>query len=102
MDSPATVYNQIKMSVNVLTATASDLRKLLDAREVTSVELVKLYLEQIATHNHQGRKLNAVIATAPVDRVLEEARILDAERAAKGPRSNLHGIPILVKVRFHP
>lgn len=45
------------MSVNVLTATASDLRKLLDAGEVTSVELVKLYLEQIAKHNHQGRKL---------------------------------------------
>lgn len=90
------------MSVNVLTATASDLRKLLDVGEVTSVELVKLYLEQIAKHNHQGRKLNAVIETAPVDRVLEEARTLDAERATQGPRSNLHGIPILVKVRFYP
>src|SRR5258708_31757331 len=30
-------------------------------------------------------------------KALETARVLDAERKAKGPRSPLHGVPILVK-----
>jgi hypothetical protein len=33
-------------TIDVLTATASDLRKLLDSREFSSVELVGLYLDQ--------------------------------------------------------
>jgi amidase len=63
------------------------------------VELVGLYLEQIARHNKQGLMLNAMISTAYANRVLEEARMLDTERAQKGPRSKLHGIPIILKVR---
>lgn len=88
-----------KHTIDVLTATASDLRKLLDSGEVSSVELVGLYLEQIARHNKQGLMLNAMISTAYANRVLEEARMLDTERAQKGPRSKLHGIPIILKVR---
>jgi hypothetical protein len=86
-------------TIDVLTATASDLRKLLDSGEVSSVELVGLYLGQIARHNKQGLMLNAMISTASANRVLEEARMLDSERAQKGPRSKLHGIPIILKVR---
>ncbi|KAJ5401094.1 hypothetical protein N7465_011583 [Penicillium sp. CMV-2018d] len=86
-----------KHTVDVLTATASDLRNLLDSGEVSSVELVGLYLDQIARHNKQGLMLNAMISTASADRVLEEARMLDTERAQNGPRSKLHGIPIILK-----
>lgn len=81
-----------KHTIDVLTAMASDLRNLLDSGEVSSVELVGLYLDQIARHNKQGLVLNAMISTASADRVLEEARMLDTERAQKGPRSKLHGI----------
>lgn len=88
-----------KHTIDVLTATASDLRNLLDLGEVSSVELVGLHLDQIARHNKQGLVLNAMISTASADRVLEEARMLDTERAQKGPRSKLHGIPIILKVR---
>ncbi|KAJ5509770.1 hypothetical protein N7527_011913 [Penicillium freii] len=86
-----------KHTVDVLTATASDLRNLLDSGEVSSVKLVGLYLDQIARHNKQGLMLNAMISTASADHVLEEARMLDTERAQKGRRSNLHGIPIILK-----
>ncbi|UPK93858.1 hypothetical protein LCI18_004793 [Fusarium solani-melongenae] len=86
-----------KCHPNLLTATTGELRRLLDAGECTSVELVNLYLKQIAAHNHDGMKLNAIISTAPLDRVLEEARASDHERREKGPRSRLHGIPIILK-----
>ncbi|CAI7583458.1 unnamed protein product [Penicillium palitans] len=72
-----------KHTIDVLTATASDLRNLLDSGEVSSVEL--------------GLVLNALISTASADRVLEEARMLDTERAQKGPGSKLRGIPIILK-----
>jgi amidase len=84
--------------LNLITATAGDLRPLLEAGEFTSVELVELYLAQIAAHNHAGMKLNAIITTAPTDRVLDEARALDEERRMTGPRSRLHGIPVILKV----
>lgn len=87
-----------KCRPNLLTATAGELRRLLDAGDCTSVDLVNLYLEQIEAHNHDGMKLNAMISTAPLERVLEEARALDQERREKGPRSRLHGIPIILKV----
>ncbi|KAF9776438.1 hypothetical protein IL306_005373 [Fusarium sp. DS 682] len=74
-----------KCRPNLLTATAGELRRLLNAGDCTSVELVNLYLKQIAAHNHDGMKLNAMILTAPLDRVLEEARALDQERREKGP-----------------
>ncbi len=85
-------------NLDLLTATAGDLRRLLEVREITSVELVKLYLKQIASHNHDGMRLNAMISIAPTDTLLDEARKLDVERANTGPRSRMHGIPIILKV----
>lgn len=49
------------------------------------------------THNHEGMKLNAIISTVPRDQALEHARELDRERAHKGPRGPMHGVPIIVK-----
>ncbi|RSL60487.1 hypothetical protein CEP54_006738 [Fusarium duplospermum] len=64
---------------------AGELRRLLDAGDCTNLELVNLYLKQIVAHNYDGMKLNAIISTAPLDRVLEEARALDQERREKCP-----------------
>lgn len=85
--------------VDVLRATASELRTLLDAGSITSVELVKDYLSQISLHNHAGLKLHAIISTAPEDFLVEQAHALDLERQQSGPRSRLHGIPLLIKVK---
>jgi len=88
----------MKHDINLLTATAGDVRRLLEAGEASSVELVKLYLKQISSHNHEGLGLNAIISVAAENSLLEEASKLDAERSKDGPRSRLHGIPIILKV----
>jgi amidase len=67
----------------------------LGAHRVTSVELVRAYEARISALDRAGPHLNSVLILNPD--AMAEARALDAERAAKGPRGPLHGIPILVK-----
>ncbi|KAH6616147.1 amidase signature domain-containing protein [Chaetomium sp. MPI-SDFR-AT-0129] len=90
-----------RTGVDLLTATAGDLRERLESGETTSVELVRLYLDQIAKHNHDGMKPHAINALVSHDALLEQAMALDAERKKSGPRSPLHGIPITLKVYFY-
>lgn len=52
-------------------------------------------LDRVAALDRAGPSLHAVLALNP--RALDDARALDAERAAHGPRGPLHGIPILIK-----
>jgi len=79
-------------SVELTTASLSDLRAALDARKVTSVELVRGYLARIADCNP---RLHAIIATNA--RALSEAATLDRERRAGKVRGPLHGIPVVLK-----
>lgn len=76
-------------------ATVQDINRAFAAGTLTSEELVSQYLERIEAYNEQGPALRAVIVVAA--NALERARELDAERAVSGPRSPLHGIPIVVK-----
>jgi amidase len=80
------------------TATIADINAAFDAGALTSEKLTQLYLARIAAYDQQGPKLNSVINLNP--KALEIARALDAERKAKGPRSPLHGIPVLAKDVF--
>ncbi|KAM6480980.1 amidase family protein [Trichoderma sp. SZMC 28011] len=80
--------------INVLTVTASELEAKLNDNSITSRQLVKLYLSQIAKYNGY---LKAVIAVAPEELLDRTAAGLDAERAAGNVRGPLHGIPILLK-----
>jgi amidase len=82
---------------NPLTATVGDVQQLLENGSTTSVEVVEMYLEQIAKYNHAGPKLNALISVAPRHLALERALFLDAERVAGRARGPLHGIPFIVK-----
>lgn len=77
------------------TATIPELQALMQSGELSSEQLMRAYLARIEAYDHKGPKLNAVIKLAQDP--LAEARKLDAERKAKGPRSPLHGVPILVK-----
>jgi Asp-tRNA(Asn)/Glu-tRNA(Gln) amidotransferase A subunit family amidase len=62
---------------------------------LTSRALTHHYLDRIARYDKAGPKLNAFLLVNP--RALEEADALDRERAAKGARGPLHGIPVVVK-----
>ena len=62
----------------------------LSARDVTDA-----YLQRIHDIDTQGPALNAVIEVNP--EALSIAERLDTERRQQGPRSPLHGIPVLVK-----
>jgi amidase len=73
---------------------AHELLKMLQEREVSSADLVELYLARIERHNP---KLNAVItldATRARREAAESDRVRDEQPNCVGP---LHGLPITVK-----
>ncbi len=81
---------------SIVEATIPDMAAALDAGRITSVGLVQLYLQRIATYED---RLNAVIAINP--NALQEAAALDKERAEKHLRGPLHGIPVALKDNIH-
>ena len=89
---PAGVQAQ---AVDVTSATIEELNRAFDAGTLTAEQLVERYLARIAAYDEPGPALNAVIALNP--EATARARDLDAERAAEGPRSPLHGIPVVLK-----
>jgi amidase len=72
-----------------------DIAAALSEGRLTSRRLTQTYLERIDALNRRGPLLNAVIEVNP--RALEIAESLDRERAARGARGPLHGVPILIK-----
>ena len=54
--------------------------------------LATIYLERIAAYDQAYNSLITIN-----EKILEEARLLDKEYQERGPRSLLHGIPVIVK-----
>ena len=79
-------------------ASIEDLQAQLEEGHVTSVALVDYYFERIEQYDAAGPALNAIQHTNPQART--QALALDEERRSKGPRSRLHGIPVLVKDNY--
>lgn len=75
--------------------TVDEIQEKLERDEITSRELVLMYLSRIADIDQSGPKLNSIIEVNPD--VLHIAAALDYERKTKGSRGPLHGIPILIK-----
>ncbi|TDQ36786.1 amidase family protein [Aureibacillus halotolerans] len=90
-------YETIK-PVKLQEATIQELQNMLENGQLTSVELVDFYLDRIQRYDQKGPALNSIIT------INEEARgiaaQLDKERAMRGVRGPLHGIPILAKDNF--
>ncbi|MDP5054502.1 MAG: amidase family protein, partial [Congregibacter sp.] len=76
-------------------ATILELGAAMDAGTLSSQQLVQMYLDRIEAYDQQGPSLNTVILLNP--HALDRARELDQERASTGPRSPLHGIPVVIK-----
>lgn len=85
-------------TVEIDQATVAEINAGFAAGTLTSEKLVELSLARIAAYDRQGPKLHAVITINP--KALESARALDMERKAKGPRSPLHGIPVILKDNY--
>jgi amidase len=79
-------------------ATIADLNAAFSRGALTSERLVQISLARIDAYDRKGPALRAVITLNP--KALETARALDGERKAKGPRSPLHGIPVVLKDNF--
>jgi len=80
-------------------ATVESINAAFDAGTLTSEELVGLYLARIAAYENEGPNINAFINVHPDP--LGVARALDEERRATGPRSPLHGIPVVLKDNYN-
>lgn len=95
----AALVSATPRTIDLDSATIADLNAAFNSGALTSEKLVELCLARIHAYDHQGPGLNAVMFLNP--KALETARALDAERKAKGPRSPLHGIPVVLKDNYN-
>jgi amidase len=82
--------------MNIVFATASQLAQMIRDQEVSAVEVVEAYLQQIDKHNS---KINA-IATLDAEQAIKRAREADQALARGENWGVLHGVPITVKDTF--
>lgn len=67
----------------------------MDRGRLTAVRLVEWHLARIEAFDRAGPSINAVSYLHPA--ALDEAARLDRERALRGPRGPLHGMPMVIK-----
>ena len=84
-----------RRALDLENATVADFSAAFKAGTLTSEKLTELFLARIDAYDRRGPALRALIMVNA--KALDTARALDAERKAKGPRSPLHGIPVVLK-----
>ncbi len=84
--------------LEVTEASITELQAAMTSGETTSAEITTAYLARIRAYDQAGAELNAMIRLNP--NALAEAEALDRERAARGPRGPLHGVPIILKDNY--
>ncbi|WP_226341243.1 amidase [Gemmobacter serpentinus] len=80
----------MKTAVALTDLSASDLARLIAAREVKPSEVMEAYLARIAAVNGA---VNALVSLRDAEQLMEEARAADAAT----PQGWMHGLPIAVK-----
>ena len=81
--------------IDINKASIAELQKEMDGGSLSSVELVRYYIERIAKYDKDGPGLNSILELNPDLFFIAEA--LDDERRKKGKRGLMHGIPVTVK-----
>jgi len=88
--------NRVQIAAGVLDeVTVPELQSRQRQKLLTAERLTELYLARVDAIDHAGPALHSVIELNPD--ALSLARALDAEFRVKGPRSPLHGMPVLLK-----
>jgi len=80
-------------------ASILELQAAMDDGQLTATMLVDRYLERIGAYDKQGPQINAILHINAQARV--QAAALDQERQLSGPRSLLHGIPVILKDNYN-
>jgi amidase len=88
--APATVTES-----TVVEATVDQLQAWMKSGRLTSRRLTEIYLSRIDRYDRHGPRINSLLEVNP--QALQIADSLDRERHTKGPRSALHGIPVILK-----
>ena len=100
LDAAAPTAQQVHAGMQIASfeldeVSVSQLRSRLLDRSLTCEQLTQLYQGRISAIDQGGPGLHSVIEVNPD--ALSMAKSLDAELQGKGPRSPLHGIPVLLK-----
>lgn len=77
---------------NLIQLSATQIADKIRSKKITSVEVVKAFLDQIKLQNPS---INAIVTLN--DKAIEEAQLADKELLAGKIRGILHGVPVLVK-----
>jgi amidase len=88
-------FPSVAASFTLEEATISSISEAYNNGVINAKQLVQMYLNRIAAYEDGGPKLNVI--TTVNSQALNIAEALDIERQLQGPRSPLHGIPILLK-----
>ena len=84
--------------IQMLDASIEELQAQLQAGTLSSVDLVRWYQDRIDRYDQKGPAINAIQHANP--NAVQLAQALDEERRKSGPRSLLHGIPVLIKDNY--
>jgi amidase len=80
---------------SVVEKTVPQIQDALARGQTTSEDVVREYLTRLSLLDRHGPELRSMLALSPS--AIADARRLDAERAASGARSPMHGIPVIFK-----
>lgn len=82
---------------NIVFESATSIVRKIKSKEVTVVEIIEAYLNQIENHNS---KVNAIYQLRDRTEILQEAKDKDLQIANGNELGELHGIPITIKDSF--
>ena len=92
------IGTSVAAAPNLLDASIEDIQTMLSNEDISSVDLVEWYTARIERYDQNGPNLNAIQYSNP--HALAQALALDKERKVSGPRSLLHGIPLVIKDNY--
>lgn len=84
--------------IEVTGASITELQEAMTSGAATSAEITRAYLARIEAYDQRGPALNALVWLNPD--AVSQAAALDRERAERGPRGPLHGIPVILKDNY--